>query len=401
MNWTGGQLRRHSAHKGVLSKIQRHNFAKSRQLANDRSSRKPVSFPCFLSRRDEFGLDDLTEVQEGEKKQEESSPILNTITHRKIHECSFLQDPDWANLSVSRPLEIKFASPEELERFGKRRKLNDADHQRLSTAINRPALGRFNSRIRAQQRSSKQDMHTLPLDQIQIQIDGQPARPHLHSNVSPEITRSNRSSQSMLLSHGAPYAPHLNVPTHQQISPNGPCREFGGLRSNLDTPVRASRAPSTIPETIIPQDGKFWTPRRIPVPNRHTFNEDSHHTISSQCGGQTITPPTLPKSALPTQFAINNQVLAGRRELGRDSSVDKQSNSRSPSLVSTLLAFPVDATRLSSSQNASNWLPEPRIIGTRITNYPFSGVDTNDFSNGVRVFGQLVRLGTEVSAVSK
>lgn len=72
MNWTGGQLRRHSARKGVLSKTQRHNFAKSRQLANDRSSRKPVSFPGFLSRRDEFGLDDLTEVQEGEKKQEES-----------------------------------------------------------------------------------------------------------------------------------------------------------------------------------------------------------------------------------------------------------------------------------------------------------------------------------------
>lgn len=40
MNWTGGQLRRHSAGQGILSKTQKEGFAKSRQQAN-RLSRQP------------------------------------------------------------------------------------------------------------------------------------------------------------------------------------------------------------------------------------------------------------------------------------------------------------------------------------------------------------------------
>lgn len=52
MNWTGGQLRRHSAQKGILTKTQKKNFAKSRQLIDDdRLSRQVISFPSFLDRR--------------------------------------------------------------------------------------------------------------------------------------------------------------------------------------------------------------------------------------------------------------------------------------------------------------------------------------------------------------
>jgi len=46
MNWTGGQLHR-SARQGTLSKNQRQNFAKSRQVAIDRASRHLSPFPGF------------------------------------------------------------------------------------------------------------------------------------------------------------------------------------------------------------------------------------------------------------------------------------------------------------------------------------------------------------------
>lgn len=44
MNWTGGQLRRHPARQGILSKTQKQNFAKSRQPASNRVARQPSSF---------------------------------------------------------------------------------------------------------------------------------------------------------------------------------------------------------------------------------------------------------------------------------------------------------------------------------------------------------------------
>lgn len=54
MNWTGGQLHR-SARQGTLSKTQKQNFAKSRQLAVDRASRQPSPFRGFsnLNKHDE------------------------------------------------------------------------------------------------------------------------------------------------------------------------------------------------------------------------------------------------------------------------------------------------------------------------------------------------------------
>ena len=70
MNWTGGQLRRHSARKGILSQTQRQNFAKSRQLVNDRASRQPVFFPDFLNLRDKQTV--VEEIDPADDKQDES-----------------------------------------------------------------------------------------------------------------------------------------------------------------------------------------------------------------------------------------------------------------------------------------------------------------------------------------
>jgi hypothetical protein len=77
MNWTGGQLRRHSDRKGILSQTQRQNFAKSRQRANDLGSRQPVSLPGFLDLRDELTVDEGTELVE--EKQDESVLISSLL----------------------------------------------------------------------------------------------------------------------------------------------------------------------------------------------------------------------------------------------------------------------------------------------------------------------------------
>jgi hypothetical protein len=58
MNWTGGQLRRHSARQGILSKTQRQNFAKSRQEESNRVPRQPSTF-CGVADPNDSGVDRL------------------------------------------------------------------------------------------------------------------------------------------------------------------------------------------------------------------------------------------------------------------------------------------------------------------------------------------------------
>ncbi|KAJ5965767.1 hypothetical protein N7481_012481 [Penicillium waksmanii] len=286
MNWTGGQLRRHSDRKGILSQFQRQNFAKSRQRANDRGSRQPVTFPGFLNLRDRLTVDEGTELVE--EKQDDSSPPLNIPLHNPSKH-RFLQSSDWAAVSLSRPLSIKFAPAEEVERFGKRRKLNDADRQRLSAVNGRPIPALFHSRRKARRLSSERDIYLS--DQIQIQIDGQPTDLHRQSNIRPEITPSHRSSESIILGQSISAAPRSSAHTHQQDKLKSPWQGLGGLRSSLDYPTNASRALSTIPETIILQDATFTTPSGITVRGRSFHKINNQNTKSTQRNRQTLTPP--------------------------------------------------------------------------------------------------------------
>lgn len=68
MNWTGGQLRRHSARPGVLSKNQRQNFAKSRQLTSSRASAQPTPFRRFPDGFSKDGTGELAEANQSVQK---------------------------------------------------------------------------------------------------------------------------------------------------------------------------------------------------------------------------------------------------------------------------------------------------------------------------------------------
>lgn len=112
-----------------------------------------------------------------------------------------LKEPDWAAVSVTRPLELSFTSVEEVERFGKRRKLNDKDRKRLVAANNNGST--FFERPRSQRRgrNSSSVIDTIEED-IHFEINGRPVAP---SNDSSGVVMSSMSSQSMLLDHeGSP-----------------------------------------------------------------------------------------------------------------------------------------------------------------------------------------------------
>lgn len=83
MNWTGGQLHR-SAHQGTLSKTQRQNFAKSRQLAIDRVSRHPSpirGFPSLGKRGEQVACKDNQKEQAVVAEEQTQS----VSSHRLLH----------------------------------------------------------------------------------------------------------------------------------------------------------------------------------------------------------------------------------------------------------------------------------------------------------------------------
>ncbi|OQE15276.1 hypothetical protein PENSTE_c029G03782 [Penicillium steckii] len=394
MNWTGGQLRRHSARKGILSKTQRKNFAKSRQLVTDRPSHQVISFPSFLDlrgKKTETERETLAAADAAQDSQE--TPLLNT-SHGTSHGHRFLQSSDWAAVSLSCPLDIKFTPAEEVEQFGKRRKLNEADHKRLSTQAGRITQGLFQSRINARRRSPERD--TSSLNRIQIHIDGRLACPHPDSDVSPEIIPSRGSSQSMLPGHHvAAMNPSPSAQACEQKKSRDQWQNIGAYNPSPNKLTEVPRTPSTIPETVILQNAQFVTPSRVAAhpPPFHTLN----HPIVSSCryARHTNTLPT-PTNPLPRHLTVDEAVLSEQIYPNIDCDTDQQTISRSPSLVSTLVAFPnMNETQISANQIPSRGMFQPREINDRVTNDPFYATNDTGSSQGVRVFGQLVRLNTE------
>lgn len=112
-----------------------------------------------------------------------------------------LKEPDWAAVSATRPLELAFTSVEEVERFGKRRKLNDKDRKRLVAANNNGST--FFERPKPSRRGRHSSLVIDSIEEdIQVRING---RPVAQSNDSSGVAMNSISSQSMLLDHeGSP-----------------------------------------------------------------------------------------------------------------------------------------------------------------------------------------------------
>jgi hypothetical protein len=113
---------------------------------------------------------------------------------------------------VTRPLELAFTSAEELERFGKRRKLNDHDRKRL-VAANHNGSTFFELPEQCRARNPSSVIETI--ENIQIEINGRPVG---RSSDSSGVAINSLSSQSMLLDHEWSATPELDMQKENQTA---------------------------------------------------------------------------------------------------------------------------------------------------------------------------------------
>ncbi|KAJ5116159.1 hypothetical protein N7456_000507 [Penicillium angulare] len=246
MNWTGGRLRRHSSRPGTLTKNQRESFSKSRQLTH-RVPAAAVPFPGFSAlpfsqSQEQVHVAESNQVNEANASQLKADSLpLPPPTKPGVLKHALLQQADWANLSLARPLDINFASAEERERFGKRRKLTDSDRQRLSLDNATRTLPGYSQCHKTGIDSSRQE-----IGHIQVHINGQPAGSHSRDQGDNETPNILPSSHSMLLDDEEGISP---FPSGLSISQRAPQVNSWNIAScRLSLPPSHNRAPLRMQE---------------------------------------------------------------------------------------------------------------------------------------------------------
>ncbi|OQD96686.1 hypothetical protein PENSOL_c015G04939 [Penicillium solitum] len=210
MNWTGGQLQRHHNRSGLLTKAQKQNFARARlQKGTVISPPSPFrDFPDIAFKGSSTRDKDEDKEAETNRNQVTEEPASHETGGQSSHgddltevKRQLLKEPDWAAVSATRPLELAFTSVEEVERFGKRRKLNDKDRKRMVAANNNGSTFFERPKPSRRGRNSSLVIDTIEED-IQFEING---RPVAQSNDSSGMAMNSMSSQSILLDHeGSP-----------------------------------------------------------------------------------------------------------------------------------------------------------------------------------------------------
>ncbi|KAJ5909514.1 hypothetical protein N7504_004157, partial [Penicillium tannophilum] len=323
MNWTGGQLRRHSARPGVLSKTQRQNFAKSRQLTSSRASAQPTPFRRFA---EGFSKDGTGELAEANHLRDTN---LGSFTNFRATEAGkpqsakdlprdrlgilkrrLLQQPDWAAVSVARPLEIEFPSVEEVGQVAKRRKLTDLDRQRLSAHGDLTIPEFYKRRLPSSE--------SFGLGQVKIRIDGRLAGSP--SDDTQALPTNNPSSYSMLLDSEPPALFQADVPGSSPVFP----RKVSSGRLSLQP--SHNRAPPRLEEPDIPinthmverSDHADYSPGRDVASKFNLANsspycsrlETNRGTSIAKFSGNTAGSP-LPRH----RFTIDDQLLQEQMRL--------------------------------------------------------------------------------------
>ncbi|KAJ5692716.1 hypothetical protein N7462_002139 [Penicillium macrosclerotiorum] len=421
MNWTGGQLQRHATHQGLLSKTQRQHFARSRQLAGNKSLRQPSSLHAGP---DSNGPGDDSMTRNGQEPAQEEIPDLSVrngqtlqlqvlASHVRVGELTsprtdsalvaccrstisnqstilkeintdldalkyqLLQETDWATTSAARPLEITFTPVEDIERFGKRRRLNDADRKRLSTDLKSHIPLAFST-------SNCKARGILPYDnprpqQVQIPTHGEGTT--MESNNTRDASTNKTSSHSMLL---------------QQDE-------------------------ATVPRTPLAKPPADWTPSGKPVLNRRfCINPRRQNQVNSS--QVVLSAPVSTGSPVPRRWGstIDNQVLTNEIWFNSKSPSDqwqphetprrpRETVSPSPTLIVTDMLSPRETPTWFSQRlprpSRTNYAPNSHLQRPGVIHLqePSSRVDSRfNLSNSllssmdpyisatVKIFGQAV-----------
>ncbi|KAH8424314.1 uncharacterized protein LDX57_002065 [Aspergillus melleus] len=217
MNWTGGHLHRHSNNsRNANSKNRRRDTQQFRSKITKDSNWSPFScLPSSTVAREvdeeqaEITCNDdptqassarrlhLPSHQYGDPPLEssrQSQPVsrLDRIKHQLLNE------KDWAAVAVTKPLEVAFTRAEEIEKFGKRRKLTEADRKRLADSENIVSWTEPPFHKTGGGRDTPSELRTIK--NLNITINGRKVPAESLPSESSSL-QANKSSQSMLLDH--------------------------------------------------------------------------------------------------------------------------------------------------------------------------------------------------------
>lgn len=263
-----------------------------------------------------------------------------------------LDKTDWAAVSASRPVQMTFTPIDQLERFGKRRRLTEADRNRLADSGRRLQPAEFGmARLGSRE-------YTPEVGNMGIRINGVPAR--RDESIAPSI-----SSQSMLLDREPPCLESDSG--IQELLPDNSANPKLQLSTLLQpSGLLSMQSPSPSPAAFNPaaQDdpGRFIdnSPKELSAEIR----EPSPPSITSY--------PSQPISPVKRRFTLDDQVLAEQQGMLniRPTIPDHVSQSeRTP-----MLYMPAQSptTESIASNQHSPWLPQPKC---NIQRFPSRGTD--------------------------
>lgn len=312
-------------------------------------------------------------------------------------------------MSAARPLEIAFAPVEEIERFGKRRKLNDNDRKRLSAAHGGQSLA---SHLKFCEADA---LWNDDLNRMKICINGRPVG--IQSSDSQGMITTNNSSQSMLLGH------EEDMNLNSSASANKP---WNPSPNRLSLRPKFSHAPPRFESPMTPAprtpafEGVGSIKRRVtPVPDRYQLantNADPHHPMLS---ARSVTQsPSIPDSPQPRHqhFTIDGPVPAEQTMIEEPVRPSPLEQSRSP--LGILNVSPKVLSAGTFTPAPSSWLRQPqrpdassspltaRSHATKLTHSaanqpPPSNISSNPFLDAIgrdhcsptaKVFGQIVQI---------
>ena len=402
MNWTGGRLQRHSNNNGVRAQKQR--FAKSR-LNRDGAQLSPF-FQGWTQLREADGSGGLQQHRLGPTHQvscknfptiymlhlifsfaclsnqssstsstnaspaiEKSTQALNRLDRIKR---KLLDTDDWAGIAATRPVKMSFTPTQELERFGKRRKLTEADHDRL---VSSGRAGHFDPSM-SYERTRRAPSEFGTIGDLDIRIHG----PRVNAEYlgAGQSRKNNESSQPMLLDR-------RESDCVDQDSPVQLCDEMDRERTHSSLLLSSNEGPSGL---SLSQRPSSFIPSRTGSPDRSVsqsneegrfINRSSPLIENSQQPNRCLvsSSPDLhhPMPQPLRRFTIDDQVAA---ELEAESNAvgalvnmphyqGLHENDITSSYASELqpeqmqgLELTAPDTQSTSSNQCSGWLPEPR-----------------------------------------
>ncbi|KAL3453247.1 hypothetical protein BJX65DRAFT_302164 [Aspergillus insuetus] len=375
MNWTGGRLRRHSgpndktrkqvfkrpttASKGPHQITLFNGIAKAHGSENRGSE---TSNAAGQMTRNPPSQPPLSATNTSNTRTQEPSTRLGQIKKQ------LLETTDWGVIGAARPVQVSFTPQEELERFGKRRRLTGKDHERLNTSTVAMGMARPSPRDREIR------MGGGLVENLEIRMDGQGnGRASFPDMISSQY--ANRFGQHDQGLNGRSF--HVNEGPFPDMVPSRHGQQAGQLDEGL--PGGASSVDEhASPDVIPPQNNHHFGQRETVVdqgiPSVHDGAFDMGYSQHDQQIGHLD--EGLPRGA-PSNENDSSNVIPPQdgHQFGRRDGV---ANSRMPSIHD-------ESLNVVSSQYDHHFGP-----GNPIANGIISSADERNAPN-IAFLGQLGR----------